>query len=417
MAIEPINYLAQVPQQNFLRDIQGGLQLGLGIRQIQEQAQAQQLAQQQAQQYQSDVSAAINNPSPQAFASLALKYPQQREAFKQSWDQLDAGQRKSEGDAALQTSFALESGNPNAAKQVLQNRIQALENSGRDASHEKQFLGLVDTNPNLLRGQLLMWAANTQDPKNFAENYAKLGTEQRAQEQAPAKLRQANAEASGAESEATTKAAEAQYAEPTALAKLEGIRTDSQYKRDQTKIGYLNAQISRETNALKRQELGLQVQKAQQELNDNARAKVANAESAAGSIDNLLNTIDRTLKNPSLNSVLGSIQGRLPAVFSDEAADAIANIDTLGSQVFISQIPNIKGTGSLSEKEGDKLQASLQNLSRTQSHEQFEANLREVQRLALKSRGIISKRFGVPLGNPDTPAAADKRPPLSSFGG
>lgn len=161
----------------------------------------------------------------------------------------------------------------------------------------------------------------------------------------------------------------------------------------------------------------MQVQKATQERDDKVREKVASAESAASATDNMLNTVERVLKNPSLGSVLGSIQGRMPAVLSDEAADAIAQIETLGSQVFIAQIPSMKGTGSLSEKEGDKLQASLQNLSRVQSEDQFKANLAEVQRIAKKARENISKRYGVPLGNPDTPAAAGKRPPLSSFGG
>jgi hypothetical protein len=119
----------------------------------------------------------------------------------------------------------------------------------------------------------------------------------------------------------------------------------------------------------------------------------------------MLNTADRVLKNPSLDSVIGSIQGRLPAIASDEANDAIALIDTLGSQAFLSQIPAMKGTGSLTEREGDKLQASLTNLSRTQSEQQFRYNLNEAQRLMLKARKNLSEKTGVPIGAPDRPNA------------
>ena len=102
--------------------------------------------------------------------------------------------------------------------------------------------------------------------------------------------------------------------------------------------------------------------------------------------------------------MVGSIEGRLPAVFGDENADAVALIDTLGSQAFLAQIPAMKGLGALSEKEGDKLQTSLQNLSRAQGEKQFRANLDEVQRLMLKARKNVETRHGVPAGVPDTPA-------------
>ena len=39
-----------------------------------------------------------------------------------------------------------------------------------------------------------------------------------------------------------------------------------------------------------------------------------------------------------------------------------------------SQVPALKGTGNLSEREGDKLEKSLQSLSRKQSEAQFRAN-------------------------------------------
>jgi hypothetical protein len=48
---------------------------------------------------------------------------------------------------------------------------------------------------------------------------------------------------------------------------------------------------------------------------------------------------------------------------------------------------------------------------------EIRANLDEASRLLKKGRETLSKRTGVPLGSPDTPAAPGSRPPLSSFGG
>ena len=97
------------------------------------------------------------------------------------------------------------------------------------------------------------------------------------------------------------------------------------------------------------------------------------------------------------------------------SAWAQALIDTLGSQAFLAQIPNIKGMGALSNAEGEKLQSAFQNLGRTQSEAQFRANLDEASRLLKKGREALAKSSGVPLGKPDTPAAPGARPPIDSF--
>ncbi len=440
MAIEPINYLGMVPQQDFLRDIQGGLQLGVGLRQAQQQAAQQERDVQMAQQYKTDIAAAMTNPSPRVFAALAAKYPAQREALKQSWEQLDAAERKSQGEAALQASFALESGNTEAAKGVLQNRIAALENSGMDASQEKLILGAIDTHPKAVRGHLLQWAAFTQDPQKLAENYGKIGGELRAGDLHTDAVREAGAKAAGAEADAQTKAVTAKYADSQALADLEKKRwdvkkivADIDFQRESNRIAAISAAANREGNSLKREELKLKLEEARTARDDKLREKVAKAESAATSMDNMLNTVERLLKNPALNDVVGAIEGRdfypntlaaaattptpygLFSSSGDDRADAIALVDNLGSQAFLSQVPTVQGMGALSNAEGEKLQSALQNLSRKQSETQFRENLREVQRLVRKGRDNVSKRYGVPLGAPDTPASPAERPPLSSF--
>jgi hypothetical protein len=422
--MDPINYMGAVPQLDIGKQFLSGLQAGSALGSIENTAEKQRLALAAAKQYQTDLQGALANPNPQAFAALALKYPAQREAVKQSWDQLSEADRKQEGDTMAQSYSALLSGKPEIAKQVVQAQIDARKNSGLDTSHYDNALALLDADPQKAQAALGFTLAHINDPKAFATQFGALGGEQRAQEQAPAELDKKVADASTAKSEAALKGAQAKNADQLALLDLQkkgwdikAIQEDIGYKKESNRIAAMNAAANRESNTLKKQELGIKIQEAQTALQDKVRAKVADAESAATNIDNMLNTIVRVKQHPGLDSVVGSIQGRLPAVISDENADAIALIDTLGSQAFLSLVPTMKGQGSLSNAEGEKLQAALQNLKRAQSETQFKDNLDEAARILTKGRANVSKRYGVPLGNPDTPAAGGKRPPLSSFGG
>ncbi len=431
----PINYLALMPQQDFLQDIQGGLQVGSQYRDMQIKRQQQEAAIAAQRQYQTDIEAANAAPTPQAFAALALKYPDKREAFKQSWETLSEGERKDQGDAMSQAYSALLSGRDDIAQQALEKRIQARTNSGLDASAEKNILDMLKTNPTQAKASLGFALSHVSDPKDFAKNFGALGSETRAADKAPAELLKAKADADGAVSDASTKRVTAKYADSKALADLEKsqwdvkkIVADIGFQKESNRIAAMNAAANREGNSLKRQELQLKIDDAITKRDTGVRERAATAEAGAANIDNMLNTVERILKNKSLNAVLGSVEGNAfypnatmgsmnPGGDGDERADAIALIDTLGSQAFLAQIPNIKGMGALSNAEGEKLQSAFQNLSRKQSESQFRENMKEASRLLNKGRLNLSKSSGVPLGRPDTPAAASSRPPLSSFQG
>lgn len=415
MATGPIDYLGMFPQQDFLRDIQGGLQVGSAFRQLQDQRAAAERAQQRQQQYMVDVQEAMKSPTPQAFAALTLKYPQQREAFAAGWKTLGEAQQKDELGLASQAYAALNSNRPDVAQKLLEKRIEAMKNSGQPTQDFEPLLELVKTNPEQAKGYAGLVLSHVMGPEKFGATFKALGEEERAQAKAPAELEEAKAKAE-------TEKVKAKFAQSNAMLDLEKkgwdikkIGADIDLQREANRISAMNAATAREGNTLKRQELSLKVQEAQTKLDDKIREKVATAEAGAGNIDNMLNTVERIKTNKSLNDVLGSIEGRLPAVFGDEASDAIALIDTLGSQAFLAQIPNIKGMGALSNAEGEKLQSALQNLSRTQSEKQFRANLDEASRLLKKGRENLSRSTGVPLGKPDIPAAPGARPPLSTF--
>jgi DNA polymerase/3'-5' exonuclease PolX len=90
-------------------------------------------------------------------------------------------------------------------------------------------------------------------------------------------------------------------------------------------------------------------------------------------------------------------------------ADTEKAIETLQSQVFLQQIKNMKGMGALSEKEGDRLAASVANLSLTQSPERLERNIRYIEETTRAAMEKIQGMGGAPAGEAAPAAGADVR--------
>lgn len=213
MAIGPINYQALIADPFQGVDFAG---IGQQIRQARDQRLKQEQAQQAAEQYRADISAAMANPSPKAFADLALKYPGQREAFKQGWETINADQQQNEIRDAGKLAAALSSGRNDVAEKLLQDRIDAMKKAGTEAPELQLLLDGVRSNPKQAYGQLLHIVSALPGGNNLLENLGRVGAEQRAQELQPAAVEKATAEAQKFGSEAAIKAVEARYA-PTKI--------------------------------------------------------------------------------------------------------------------------------------------------------------------------------------------------------
>lgn len=187
---------------------------------------------------------------------------------------------------------------------------------------------------------------------------------------------------------------------------------NKQQKQLDLQLKVLESQMKREDNDLKKQDLELKIEDQKQKIADAgkqretlSREKEAELKQANFSADNLLNTVERVKQSPKLDSVIGTVQGRMDAYLDDEAAATIRLIEGLGSQAFMAMVPSLKGMGALSNSEGDKLSASLQNLSRVTSESAFRENLNEVERLIKKSRSFMAEKYGKQQTKPDTPAS------------
>jgi len=422
--MDPVNFAFTDPSAAIL----GGIKNSAFLGQIQQQAQDRQLAlqaaqiqQQQALQQRADLQRVAMNPNatPQDYARLMTQYPALAENLSKASKTLEEGQRQNLLNFQSRLFSANLAGNNDLFRSMLEERAKS---DPGDAQHYQMLIDMNEKSPATARSILGMSLAASMGPDKFAEAYAKIGGEQRAAELQPDLVKKGAADASAAQADAVVKTEEAKYAHQKVLLDLEKkgwdikkVQADISNDKENTRLRAMEVALKRTDNDLKRHDLELKIQETEGKLADKVREKVATAEAGATNIDNMLNTVERIKKNPRLDAVLGAVEGRMPALTSDDSADAIALIETLSSQAFLAQIPNIKGMGALSNAEGEKLQAALQNLSRTQSEKQFRANLDEAARLLKKGRENLSRATGVPLGKPDTPAAPGARPPLSSF--
>lgn len=388
----PYDYSVQQPDigGSLLGGIAAGQQLG-----------AQRAAQEKSQQYSADLQTYLNNPTPQSAAALTVKYPEQREAFKQSWDILDKDQQDQQFKSGVQVYSALQNSSPDAAKEILDKQIAAMENSGQDPSNYKSIRDSIDRNPSGVAAQIGLTLSALEPDK-----WGKIAGEMRSSAKAPA-------EQSLAEAKAQKAAIDAKYAESGAVQDLQKggweiqkLANDINISRQNSQIAAMNAATAREGNSLKKQELQLKLQEKVAKRDAAVNEKAAEVTSARSTIDNMLNTADRVLQTPIdvISSAAGPVSSKLPTLSSD-TSDFEELLNTLSSQAFMAQIPALKGMGALSNAEGEKLQSSLQNLSLRQSPERLVENVKEAQRLIMKSRANLSNKYGVPEVTPDTPAA------------
>ena len=431
----PINYAGMVPQINIGQQF---AELGQVLAERQKRTEAEKVKAA----YKTDLQNAIDNPTQTTWNQMIAKYPQQREAFAEA--------RKGYGDVAatnefnqgFEVSMALENNNPVVAKQKLQEIITARTASNMPIGIYQQTFDALETG-NIKGAQAgVNYALSMADPDRFKKQVdARL-----AAEKAPSEVSEAESKANKARVEAQEKVADlriklqnepieaerliikrdlelaqadkaqvdAEFARANAVLDAEKKRADITkteadilIAKEDNRIKALNAAQAKETNVLRRQELQQKIDDAKEKRDVADRDQKATLANQLGSIDNFLNTAIRATNTPLdvREAATGTISSRFIPTLRDATSDYEGLIETLGAQAFLAQIPQIKGTGSLSENEGNKLQASLQNLSLKQSPQRLQENIKEAVRLLTKARENIAIRSGKAVAPPDTPAS------------
>jgi hypothetical protein len=429
--MQPINYGVEIqdPTQSFLSAFQTGA--AIQDTRLKQEQQQQQMANQKLIQ---EGFAKLRQPGATAadYANLAMVLPEtQAKSVRESFSMLSGERQQNALQQSGQVFSAFKAGKPEIAIGLLERQIEAKRNSGDNegAMFLETWRDVAKENPKATEDYFGFTISQMPGGDKVIESAVKLGGERRAEALAPGQVSEQTAKASEAQSNAQKAAVAAKFAESNAVKDLERkgwditkIQSDMAIAKQNAQIAAMNAATSRESNAIKRQENQLKLQELIDKRDTAVREKAGEVESARADMDNFLNTADRILATPKsvIGSAAGPISARMPTL-SQDTADFEALVETLGSQSFMSQIPKMRGAGALSEREGDKLQASLQNLSLKQSPERLIENVKESQRLILKARSTLSKKSGLPDTIPDTPAvqtnATDIDALLKKYGG
>ena len=425
MDYQPYNYSIQQPDPS--QAIMGGIKNAVGINEIlvqrderQRAAEAQQAAQARAQQQQADMAEVLKNPTLKAVQNITLKYPELGKMMENQINSLTATEKEGAISRELPILLALKNKKPEVAMKIVEDQLQAAKNSGDEfmVFQMENARDALVASPEAVIFSLTGRLSGAMGTKEFADATATFDKNEREQQLQPLQAAKLEAETRKTSSEADKAAVVAKFAESDAAMELEqkgwnikAIQNDMQVKRQNVAIAAMNARTAAnngaQSNSLKAQENQIKLAEMMQKRDETVRAKSAELESARSGIDNMLNTTDKILATPMgvVGSAAGPISSRIPTL-SQSTADFEAMIENLDAQSFMAQIPMMKGAGALSDAEGKKLGAALQNFSLKQSPEQLMKNVKEAQRIMLKARTALAGKYGMPDTVPDTPSAS-----------
>lgn len=227
----PFDYsLGNVPDPS--QAFTAGLQQGNAILQLSQQRQQQQLAMQAEQQNMQQQQARFqalqglySNPNPTVndYVKVGTLMPDQAEHLTKLAGALSGEQKRGHLAEAGQVAAALRQGRPDVAKDMLSRRIELMgESDPRGAAVRKAMLSSIEADPKIALDSILLGALQYgEDGKRLVDSVTALAGEDRAAAKAPLELRKLTADAAGAESDATKKAVDAEFARPLATAELQ----------------------------------------------------------------------------------------------------------------------------------------------------------------------------------------------------
>lgn len=406
--MNPIDYRVQVAQP-FLAGLQGFQAINQVMDQQAARAEAQRQAemQRQAQMRQQEALGAYfanPNPTAQDYAKVLAAAPQLREQLGAGWSAMNEEQRKNNFSFGSQAYSAALSGKPEQAAQMFRDRATAIRNakgSEQEAAAHEAIAKLVEQYPQYATRMIGLRLAAA-DPDRFSTIMQTLGQENRAEAKASAELRQAIATANKAESEAQTAAVAAKYADSAAVLDLQkkgwdikALEADTEFKRQNTRIAYLNAQIARETNELKRQELQVKLDEAKEAREAKAREKESNFTDAMTQLDDALQLVDEIRSSPSGLWWATGATADTAAVPGTGARTTAGKIEQLKNALAAPNLEKLKG--AVSDKDIEFIKNIAANLDRRQPTADVEREIAKIEATLLRGRQDTAKRFGAPV--------------------
>lgn len=368
-------------------------------------------AQDKQKQFQQAVSSLGPNPTADQVKGVLVDFPMFSESIKPRWDMLNEAQQKVSYSFYTQLLAAVEAGRPEAAIKIAQERVDAAKASGNDeeaAALEAQILN-IQSSPEGAKLGLIM-SAGVVAPEKLPTLMAELANIRRANELQPMLKDEATAKAAEA-------AIKAKFAESLAAAEASSKGFDISSLITDPKIAKQNKRIANLINARDKATSELSLQKLESDLNDAQIArdnatieKASEVETAQLNVDTMMSTVEdlealgeqkiTTMGIPFQNvreAATGTLEGSdawYNATWNPPVADYQETIKTLQDQVFLTQIPKMKGMGALSGPEGNRLAGALKSLSLRQSSERLKNNIATIKELTNKAQKFLQNKYG-----------------------
>lgn len=148
------------------------------------------------------------------FTQIMIKYPALSKDLEKSWSVLSTEQKDNEVRYGSQVLFALEGSQPDMAKNLINERIAALRNAGREDEAKKQevLLGIIDTNPDAAKVSTNLSLVAAMGPEKYQILRGKIEDEKRATAGEARTAEKAPLELAKVKAESIIKEAEAKFA-------------------------------------------------------------------------------------------------------------------------------------------------------------------------------------------------------------
>jgi hypothetical protein len=135
-------------------------------------------------------------------------------------------------------------------------------------------------------------------------------------------------------------------------------------------------------------------------IREDYAADTGNIESVTNKLDILAKSTDEIINHKGLPAITG-YRGYIPDVFNPAAMDADKLLKSFKSKTFVNTIQEMRnaaktgstGLGQLTEREGDKLENSIESLERAQSYEQMIQALKRIKQYSELAKSRIKKQY------------------------
>lgn len=160
----PYDYMSRIPRPDLARNIQAGLMLGEAIGGAVQASRQQDL--QKA--FEEDLKSTLAAPSFNKFSELMVKYPGQAENIQRLNQAMSESEKESSYKTGIDIYTALENGNVDVAKTILDEQIAAGRNAGKETRIIENIRNKMDQDPKAAQAGMGLWLAGS-DPKRWAE--------------------------------------------------------------------------------------------------------------------------------------------------------------------------------------------------------------------------------------------------------